>query len=210
MNYGDDYVYKCPKCNNLLKNHSLLSGNTFGSTLYSDGKTIAPMLPKFPNLTKCIKCDTILWLSEMEVLGFCNAWDENLDKEWNNAEYVDFLDISDLVRFLELDTVQNNREKELIVRQEIWWTFNDRVRAGKKIFAKETDELLWKQNCQRFLELLDTTDINERVMAAELYRNLGEFDKCMEILSTLGNEFDWIVEKFKIECEKHNTLLIIL
>ena len=98
---GPDYIYECPKCSNLLKKASNASGNTFGSTLYSDGKMIAPMLPEFPNLTKCTKCDTILWLSEMKEIGTCDAWDKKCKPEWKNAVRVDFLGVTDLFRFLE-------------------------------------------------------------------------------------------------------------
>ena len=62
MIQGSDYIYKCPKCGNLLKKLTLISGNTFQGTVYSDGKSIYPMLPEIPNLTKCKKCDEIFWL----------------------------------------------------------------------------------------------------------------------------------------------------
>ena len=207
---GPNYIYKCPKCSNLLKKGSNASGNTFGSTLYSDGKMIAPMLPEFPNLTKCTKCNTILWLSDMKEIGTCDAWDKKCNPEWKNADRVEFLEVIDLLRFLELDTVKNNKEKEKIVRQRIWWTFNDRIRDGKEIFIQETDEVLWEQNCRRLIELFDTADVNQKIMVAELHRNLGEFDICMELINSLDKKFDWIIEKFKIECSNRNKLLIKL
>jgi len=206
---GPDEIYKCPKCSNLLKRGSLMSGNTFGATLYSDGKQVAPMLPEFPNLTKCKKCDTILWLNEMKEVGTCEAWSEKSKPEWKNADYADFLSITDLFRALELDTVKNDKEKELSVRHRIWWTFNDRIRNGsKEIFVQETDEVLWKQNCLRLIELLDKKDVNQKIMIAELYRNLGKFDECMELINSLDNNLDWIVDKFKTECDNKNKLLI--
>lgn len=207
---GPNYIYKCPKCSNLLKRGSNISGNTFGATLYSDGKMIAPMFPEFPNLTKCKKCDTILWLSETKELGTCGAPDKKCKTEWQKADRAEFLEVSDLFRFLEFDTVQNNKEKEKIVRQQIWWTFNDRVREGKEIFNGETEEDLWKLNCQRLIELFDMTDINQKVMVAELYRQLGDFDECLKIINSLDEQYDWIVNKLKIECENGNKQLVKL
>ena len=113
-------------------------------------------------------------------------------------------------QFLELDIVKNDKEKEKIVRQRIWGTFNDRIREGKEIFVQEMDEVLWKQNCQRLIELFDITDINQKIMKAELHRNLEDFDNCMELINSLDKNFDWIVEKFKTECENRNKLLIKL
>lgn len=207
---GPDYTYRCPECSNLLKRGSLLSGNTFGATLYSDGKMIAPMLPEFPNLTKCEKCDTILWLSDMKAIDTNAIRDTENVLPQKNADRVKFLGVHDLSRFLEWDTVKNDKEREKTVRQRIWWTFNDRVRAGKEIFVQENDEVLWKQNCVRLIELLDTKDVNQKIMAAELHRNLGEFDACMELINALDDDFDWIIEKFKKECDNKNKTLIKL
>ena len=137
-------------------------------------------------------------------------WDEKCKPEWKNADYADFLSITDLFRALEMDSVKNDREKELFVRHRIWWTFNDRIRANKTIFIQDSDEVLWKQNCLRLIELYDTTDINQKITTAELYRNLGEFDACMKLINSLGSNFDWIVAKFKLECNKKNKLLIKL
>jgi hypothetical protein len=187
-----------------------MSGNTCGATLFSDGKQIAPMLPEFPNLTKCKKCDTILWLSEMKEIGTYDSWDEECNPKWENADRAEFLNIADLFRSLELDTVKNDKEKEKVVRHRIWWTYNNRIRAGKELFIQDNDEVLWRQNCQRLIELFDTTDINEKIMTAELYRNLGEFDVCLKLINSLDSNLDWIVEKLKMECNNRNKRLIKL
>jgi len=207
---GDDYIYECPKCSSFLKRGSNTSGNTFGATLYSDGKMIAPMLPEFPDLTKCTKCDTILWLSDMKEIGTCDVWDEKCKPKWKNADRVKFLDVNDLLRFLELDPIKNNEEKEKMIRFQVWWAFNDRIREGKDIFVQETDEALWEQNIRRLIELFDTENVNKRITAAEFHRNLGEFDECIKLISSLDDQFDWLVEKIKIECENKNKLLIKL
>ena len=204
---GPDYIYQCPKCSNLLRKGSLRSGNTFGGKLYSDGKMVAPMLPEFPNLTKCKKCDEILWLSDMEQLGT----DENTKPEWETADRAEFLGVPDLLRFLEWDSVKNNAEKEEYVRFHIWQTFNDRIREKSQIFIQKSEEVLWKQNCQRLIELLDTTVINQKIMAAELYRNLEDFDTCVNILDSVDDKsYDWVVEKLRIECENMNRYVVRL
>ena len=219
MTPGPDYIYKCPKCSNLLRRGSLRSGNTIGAELYSDGKQIAPMLPEFPNLTKCKKCETILWLSEMKEIGTCDLWDdesnEKSKKEWQNADRAEFLDVDDWFRAFELDGVKKDREKEKIVRCYIWRAFNDRIRLGttdcaNSDFVLESEEVSWKQNCLRLIELLDKKDINQKIMTAELHRNLGEFELCMEIINSLDSDYAWLIERFKIECENKNKLLVKL
>jgi len=246
MKLGPDYIYECPNCGCFLKRGSIISGNTFRSTLYSDGKRIAPMLREFPNLTKCRKCNSILWLSEMKKIGTCEdegkakmkslnkilkkmlmeltdgsdpilesdtveEQEENCKPEWKNAIRVDFLDITDLFRFLKWDTVKNDIEKEKYVRTHIWWTFNDRIRTSKGTLIRIGEKKLWEKNCRRLIELLDKTEDNQTITAAELYRNLGDFEPCMELLSSIKDEkYDWIVEKLKLECNAKNSILIEL
>jgi hypothetical protein len=203
---GPAHIYQCPNCGKYLKNRSLRSGNTFGAQLFSDGKRIAPMLPDFPNLTKCKKCNSIFWLSNLKEIGIYDYWDSK-NLEWENADWVDFLGIKDLYRALE---ITKNKKEETIIRQQIWWTFNDRVRAGKEIFIEENDSDLWEQNCSLLLNLFDKNDVNQQIMIAELFRNLGRFEHCMELINSLSNNFDWLKKQFKIECTNKNTKVFAL
>lgn len=297
MEPGKDLVYRCPQCGNFLRRQSISSGNTFIATVYSDGKMIAPMLPEFPNLTKCKKCNSIVWLSDLvritnndssqnkdspqnngvsqnkdssscgeskllikilsgiisgcitlvcnffkiiyvilmisigifillPIVGFWEffwginspfwgidwsfrkiGWFPSTAQEDREDRYVDFLGIEDLLRALE---ITNDKEKEKSIRIQIWWTFNDRVRKGRKIFVEENDKKLWEQNCYALLDLLDKNDTNQKVMTAELYRNLGQFDSCLELINSLPKKFDELKDKFTIECTNKNQKLFVL
>jgi hypothetical protein len=211
---GSTYIYKCPFCSTLIKNGSNLTGNTIGAALFSDGKMIAPMLPEFPNLTKCKKCNFIFWLRDLEPIGSCRNEYTSCKYEWLTANKAEFLGIKDLFRALKLDSVDNNKAKELDVRQRIWRAFNDRIRNNKgEIFNNNEDgeEDLWKQNCLKLIDLFDVSDINQKIMKAELHRNLGEFEACIELLNSIdANNYDYVKDKIKAECEKKNKWLIRL
>jgi hypothetical protein len=56
MLIGPNLFFKCPECGKMTVRGSILSGNTFLSRLFSDGKLRAPMLPEFPGIVKCKKC----------------------------------------------------------------------------------------------------------------------------------------------------------
>jgi hypothetical protein len=58
-----------PKCESLVFRKNLLSGNTCGATLFSDGKQIAPMLPEFPAIVKCSACNVIFWINDKNKIG---------------------------------------------------------------------------------------------------------------------------------------------
>ena len=128
MEPGPNYIYKCPNCGNLLTNESLMSGNTFGAKIFSDGKRVAPMLPEFPDLTKCRKCNTIFWLSKLEEVG-TYQWGYKKSPNWEKADKAKFLNIKDYFKALN-DGIAENREEELYIRNRIWWAYNDRTRKG--------------------------------------------------------------------------------
>lgn len=203
---GPNYIYKCPNCGNLLKIRSLMSGNTIGAKVFSDGKSIAPMLPEFPNLTKCKKCDKINWLSKLKEIGTYKFFPENL--EWLNADEVKFLEIDEYFDALKIAI---NSEEELYIRQRIWWTYNDRIRQGQNIFNDEVDEIRWKENVNNLINLFDKSDINQKIMIAEIYRNLGEFENCIKVIESIDKEeFIWLKEKFVNESNRKNRWVVQL
>lgn len=202
---GPNLVYKCPKCGNLLKKGSLMSGNTFGAKIFSDGKRIAPMLPDFPDITKCKRCNAIFWLSKLKVVGIYH-WNSN----WENADNVEFLGIYDYFKALN-EGLAENMQEELFVRQQIWWAYNDRVRNDENQFVDEKDEINWRENCNKLISLLDQTDLNQRIMIAEIKRNLGDFDSCIDIILKIDNDkLNWLKEKIINECEQKNRWVIEL
>lgn len=204
---GPDLIYKCPHCENLLKRGSLTSGNTFNSKLYSDGKQVAPMLPDFPNLTKCKKCNNIFWLSDLKPIGEYGKYRgyegrNNIEKSlWEIAESVTFLDVYELFRALKM-TDDLKREKN--IRIWIWWAFNDRIREeGNNLFVDTNDQKLWEENCKDLLNVLDDADFNEKLMIADLYRNLGEFDRCIEIIDSIEHDnLNWAKDPMKYLAKK--------
>jgi tetratricopeptide (TPR) repeat protein len=213
---GPDLIYECPQCGNLLKQESLISGNTFGAKLYSDGIQIASMQPDFPNLTKCKKCNNIFWIEDLkEIGGYFKWWDsggyideefktDDMKAKWEAAEEIKFLDIKDLHAALK---ITKDIEKEKTIRIWIWQAFNDRVRdGGEKMFVEKEDKDLWEENCCVLLNLLNRDDLNEKLLVAELYRNLGRFEDCIEILNNdESRNINWIKDPMKYLAKKNFT-----
>lgn len=179
-----------------------MSGNTFDAKIFSDGKTNAPMLPDFPDLTKCKKCNTIFWLSKLKEIG-TYEWGDNIKPEWQKADDAEFLEIEDYYNANNNGIAKN--EEELTVRQLIWWAYNDKIREGQEIFIDESDELRWVENIQKLKTLLDESDINQKIMIAEISRNLGDFENCISIIQSIEiDELNWLKEKFISECKLKN------
>jgi len=186
-----------------------MSGNTFGAKIFSDGKRIAPMLPEFPNLTKCKKCETIFWLSKLKEIE-TYEWDDQKNTEWQKADEADFLEIEDYYNAIK-NGIAENKEEEINIRRLIWWTYNDRIRKGQNIFNDEKDELRWLENIKRLKTLLDQSDINQRIMIAEINRNLGDFENCVSVVQSIVDiDLNWLKEKFLNECKRKNKWVIEL
>jgi hypothetical protein len=202
MILGDDNIYKCPVCNNLIANGSLASGNTFDAIYYSDGKIDAPNNPEFPIFSICKKCDNLLWLYNMEEIDTCFDYLQNED--YKHAQLADFLTISEYEIALKIKAFSNTAE-EIWIRKRILWAFNDRIRANEPIFKNNTEIILWEDNCEKYIELLDISDNKAKITVAELFRNLGKFEKSLNILKTIKDpEFQWQINQIFEEIEKEN------
>ena len=205
---GPEIIYQCPNCENLLSLGRLMTANTYGAKLYSDGKNIAPMFPDIPEITKCPICEGIFWLKNQMEIGERNLWDE--ESEWKDVKRAEFLTIYDCQSALE-NKIYESKDDEVYLRQKLWWGFNDRVRNNEPIYKGEKDKKLWLENINKLLELLDIEELEEKIMIAELFRNLGEFQKCIEIATTLENtELDWIREALVSECLEKNRSVVRL
>lgn len=235
MILGPDYIYKCPTCGKLLRHRSFASGNTFRARLFSDGKNSAPMLPNFPFFVKCKNCNSFFKFSELKEVGVAEfnhrtgydaiKWESifwemkyfAIDRE--KIPYSEPLDTSDLYEALE-----KFPQYELGFRQQIWWSYNNYLRdfleydqpiRETHIQFMERNEL-FEENCFALLKLLDVNNENQKIMMAELYRNVGQFEKCMELIESLPVHFERIKGRdrsynlksiYKTECAKKNKYL---
>jgi tetratricopeptide (TPR) repeat protein len=221
-----------------------MSGNTFGAKFFSDTKRVAPMLPKFPQITICPKCNTIFWLSkskavEVEEYDLFDDWriakikkpkwwwgkrkrkeykereEEHQRKEREEREKYKparFLHIDEYVLALQNKDVCSSKEDEYYIRLKLWHTFNDRIRNGQPLFENDSEKKHWEDNCRQLIALINSNKGPDKVMIAELKRNLGEFEEAVNLLDSIrhrGNEW-WVIDQIKAACEKKNTLVFRL
>jgi len=187
----------------LITTGSLVSGNTFGSVLYSDLKHVSLMLLEFPDYTSCEKCNSIFQLSKLKSIGSFE-WNDESNPEWQEAQRAGFLTIDQYFSALKLGFGRKLTE-ELYLRKMIWWKYNDRMRSGKQIFDNSEDEVQWTENCRVLIQLLDDNNANHQIMKSELHRNLADFEQCVGMIDTLmKKELQWMKEKLMDECEKRN------
>ena len=209
MQPGPTNYYKCPKCENVISRESLRSGNTMAAKLYSDGKMIAPMMPEFPEITRCSKCKTIFWIDKAELAGTSDPF--ILDREeFINSEEAGFLTIIEYKEALTMGSYSDIGEEKFL-RIRAWWTFNDRVRNKEELFLNENEKSFWYENSNRLLELLNNEDTEDKIRIAELNRNMENFENCMEVMDSIKDEnYEWVKVKLRDECIKKNDKVIQL
>jgi hypothetical protein len=187
------------------------------------------MLPHQSNLTKCKKCNTIFFLhnskrSEESIYGKKHPKDQEPES----------LNFDEIVRALKEKVAKTKYEKYL-VRSELRCAFNNRIRGemrmeniqhlnAKKIavleqqlFTNEKEKKFFYANCKAMIKLCNPKEAEDLLIIADLYRNLGEFETCMEIIDNLKGKlaeenynYKKISYNYKRECKRRNPLVFEL
>ena len=76
----------------------------------------------------------------------------------------------------------SNEERRFILRLYVLYAFNDKyIRSGHQHSCKSEDYKYFVENCKEMLKMPQTIP----TLRAELYREMGEFEQCIEYLDTL-------------------------
>ena len=189
-------IYQCPKCKTIYKKNICNRFPSTRTTFFSDSVS---GIPRIPNITRCENCGLILSFRDLKPFDYYFNRRESISK-YENAEFTKILDIYNYIEALKFFP-----ENEKSLRLEIWHGFNDRIRENKelsnnenakKLFINENDKKIWKENCEMLINLLDFDNLNEKIMIAELHRNLGNFDKSMEIIHSFSEDLDILKKQF--------------
>lgn len=176
MTRGPDLILKTRLSGNLVKIETMASGNNFGARYWTDGKCEAPMLMDRPWLRKNPASGELFWMDECEEVAEESPWAEN--GEYAHVPYAETPTQEDHEAAL-ADGLAGIPEKELYLRLRCWWAANDAVREGGVIADPEA----FAANLRAMSPLLGTADPNRRLLAAEVARQLGDFDTALELLT---------------------------
>lgn len=178
-------IYRaCALCGNHFLEDTVTSGNTFDACIWTDGKMDAPSLPDRPWLVKCPHCDALLWVDEQEKVGEYPPIVSERDLFDRASKFPGINSVitptcEDYESFLENDI--KDRAKERYARLRAWWSGNDQRRKGQTTDSLSSFEI---QNMLALASLLNESDDNDRLMKAEIFRELGKFSEAEELLAT--------------------------
>ena len=178
---GPTFILQCPHCEEALRSYSIGSGNTRGAKFWTDGKMEAPMLPDKSPIVKCAKCSQLFWKAEAKQLARIDWFSaENQDEErFANAPAPLDPTEQDLLDFSKARDL--SRDEQLTIRRRAWWLANDRFRRGRESTKVEFSQAQLG-NMRRLYSLLKDEEPCERILKAEIARELGNFEDCLQLL----------------------------
>ena len=207
---GPDQVITCPYCNGLATFITLLSGNTFGSRLWTDGKRIAPMLPEPPDVVKCRHCSQCYWLHSAKRIGTIDRWRTNIQPEnpdWINAQDVQEPDEHDYYQAIDQGLARNSQQEKKL-RILAWWRRNDPWRKAAQNQDRQSGNQPgpWRQNLEALAALLSEDSDNSLIMKAEVFRQLGKFEAAQQLLDRVVSPgLSRLVQQFRSLCGAGDT-----
>ena len=202
MKIGKPKSVKCPSCGEVQLRHSLMSGNTLGAKYYSDGESVAPMLPHFPSFVKCPKCGVFFRIKK----------DMLEDGEGLNVPYVKFLTVEEYQQAISEGLFNMNEKDDMLaLRCAMWRAFNDRSRKGEPLYENDAQRQAYENNCREILNLLgNPTADPQRLLQADLLRNLGDFKKAKSVLAKIKEreKFERTIISITAACDEKNTYTV--
>ena len=134
------------------------------------------MLPERPWLRCHPKTGELFWTDECEKIAEESPWEG--EDNYRKVPYAESPSLEDYRRAL-VSGIASTPEKQRYVLTRYWWATNDPVRRGDKSVPSPTD---LQDILNQLLALLDTKEPNQRLMAAEVARQLRDFTKSAKLL----------------------------
>lgn len=235
MQLGPSNLYRCPFCGKEKKLLSLISGNTFGAVVWSDTFRDCPMFPEPSRVQHCPKCGKFYFLDDIKPdLQLDDEWKNfgigtmetgSLNYKESREAMNQFAESTlspDQEEWLHLNLLYSFndwRTRELMeVRKNLkglngkdgGWAEGWRESAQKQEAeclartVSDEDKALFRRNAQ----WLKAHFPENRLLHAELHREMGEFEECLAILDEIGDNH--LTRQFRAKALAGNTEVFIL
>lgn len=222
MMLGGTTIFKCPKCNQWIKTGPEILRPR--RTIWSDGLANDFEFSKYVSINCCPHCelcslsnefkciDYMLGMADNEVEYYMDGLqvvhpDQSILKErYKNVPHFASTELDILIKALQYI---GKGENEL--RLKIWQVYNNRFRIDnmKPFDSKEEQDYI--NNIKILIDWLDAESDDEKLFLAELYRNIGEFEKSKSIILTRKDKTtQWISDPMILEIEQKNKKPILL
>lgn len=180
-------VFGCPYCHHGKPLVNQISGNTFGAVFWSDMKVNAPMLTPLSPIQKCPACGKFFDLKMAgEVADMKKLFKGGFATTWDRGE-LSFAETKAAVEQFAADP-QTSPETMLKARTLLLQAYNDRFRRTPQSKDQaEEDDSVFRENAEALLKM----DSASPYLEAELLRELGRFDECLEAIKRVPESDGW-------------------
>ena len=186
---GNPQILTCPYCGTEKEILSLLSGNTFGAELWSDNKRIYPMLPEISLIQKCPNCGKYYNRTKQEE----RYSDSSTTFECGTLS---FPEMKEAFNQLSAEGFAYVYEVSSI-RFMLHHAYNDYYfRNGDNKTIPEEDKSIFRTNAVWLIENV----IEDNVLKAEYYREVGDFETAQFLIESYKTDDDFtksIIEGIK-------------
>ena len=166
---------------------------------------------------KCAECSRryILGIKDKDrkCIFYREFFKRKMMKKQINVNNAEFLTINEYYEAINSKFYANDIEQKYL-RIKLWHAINDKFRydafRNENNFDMTEDEKgIYDGNCKMLIGLLDNKKIDNKIMCAELHRNIGNFTECKNILETINDEkYLWIKKLLENECDENNKKVI--
>lgn len=174
MTLGPPYRLTCPKCGGQKLVASIASGNTFGGTLWSDSKHDYRMLPQPSFVQHCPACGHYYFLNDGHPMA---TEEESFSFDFGNLS---FEQTDKAFEELYDEKLEEEYKMQLLF---LWlYRYNDKY-GGRE--GENCSDRCPKPIAERHKAIVNTLldhQADNVLLCAELHREMGEFDKCMNWL----------------------------
>ena len=158
-------------------------GHTFDARFWPDGVMKAPMMPELPPLVVCPCCESFIWRKDCKEVEEIYGYDE-IQAKYPGIQSYKNPNIDTFMLALEEKGINKNREG--YIRTKLMHFFNDENRDMEIPISGPSDFQI--ENYKRLLVIANKDDANDTMLRAEIYREMGEYDRCLELLEKVKDE----------------------
>lgn len=172
---GKSLILICPSCGEEKEVVSLMSGNTFGGTFWSDQRLFAPMLPRVSAVQRCPHCGHYFF-------SYKQACNKRSDGSTLKTGYVDYPHMKEAMDEL-LESNMEERD-EFNLRLLTVQSYNDWFyRSDEDNGTPTEDEVkFFNENIKKLIDVIPQSKGELMFLKSDLLREAGESDEAANAL----------------------------
>ena len=203
----------CPYCGSKKYILALISGNTIGARIWSDSRRVCPMLPQVGPVHKCKNCGRFYFYEDgnpKEAVIPAGEEEKARDEAcWNFFCGMNFTDLFCASKDLEATKTSEEQWDRYLL--ECVFAYNDeKTKRADRDFEPifEAGEWAFRMIAEKVIARFG----EDKTITAELYRELGNFDKSIELCHKLiaaGTDVE-AVKQILAHAEQHDPEVFLL